>query len=119
MRFLTGHLRNGELNLDWENLTSPNQTLVFYMGLASLPIICQQLIAAGVEPSRQVAIIEKGTTASQKVICSDILTIDEKAKQHNFTNPSMIIVGNIVELHESLQWFRGDSQSKNIFPIQS
>jgi uroporphyrin-III C-methyltransferase/precorrin-2 dehydrogenase/sirohydrochlorin ferrochelatase len=68
VRFVTGHLKDGSSNLPWDELTASSQTLVFYMGLVGLPIICQQLIAHGRAASTPAALIQQGTTQNQRVL---------------------------------------------------
>ena len=72
--FVTGHLKKGKLDLNWEKLIQPNQTIVFYMGLVSIDIICSQLIKFGLDPKTPCALVEQGTTRNQKVYTS---TVDE------------------------------------------
>ncbi|MEM8438063.1 SAM-dependent methyltransferase, partial [Morganella morganii] len=66
--FVTGHLQNdGRLDLDWAGLARGKQTLVFYMGLVGLPVICEQLVAHGRSAQTPAALIQQGTTAQQRV----------------------------------------------------
>ena len=55
--FVTGHLKEGKLDLNWEKLIQPNQTIVFYMGLVSIDIICSQLIANGLDSKTPCALV--------------------------------------------------------------
>ena len=56
--FVTGHLKKGKLELDWEKLIQENQTIVFYMGLVSIDIICEQLIQHGLSELTPCALIQ-------------------------------------------------------------
>merc|ERR1711965_1109496 len=67
VRFLTGHTRDGKMDHDWPELARKHQTLVFYMSLSSLAEICRQLIAHGMPSSTPSAVIQQGTTSSQRV----------------------------------------------------
>ena len=103
--FVTGHLKDGTINLNWPQLAAPRQTVVIYMGLQGLPVICEQLIAHGCSPDHPVAIIQKGTTAHQKIVTGSLTTIQERVVNAQLQSPTLIIVGSVVELHEKLNWF--------------
>lgn len=107
VRFVTGHLRSDDANVSWPELANPTQTLVFYMGLVGLSDICTALIAHGRSPSTPVALVEKGTTPQQRVIVSDLATIHQRVQEEAVQAPTLIIVGEVVSLRESLQWFKG------------
>ena len=66
--FVTGHLKKGKLDLNWEKLIQPNQTIVFYMGLVSIDIICSQLIKFGLDPKTPCALVEQGNYPKSKSI---------------------------------------------------
>ena len=105
VRFVTGQLRDGGIALDWPALAVEHQTLVFYMGLKGLPIICQELIKHGMDPHMPAALIEKGTTQDQRVIVSDLSHIPEVMTKETVMSPSLFIVGRVVNLHDKLAWF--------------
>ncbi len=104
VRFITGHLKEGSVNLQWPELLDPQQTLVFYMGLVGLQSICEKLMEYGRDPSTPVAIIEKGTTQTQRVVIATLANIAEKAKEHAVSAPTLTIIGDVVLLHEKLKW---------------
>jgi uroporphyrin-III C-methyltransferase/precorrin-2 dehydrogenase/sirohydrochlorin ferrochelatase len=109
--FVTGHRRAGyELNLDWQGLVNGNQTVVFYMGLQTLPDICQKLCEHGMAGDMPAAIVENGTRPEQRVMEGTLATLPALAQNHNALGPSLIIIGNIVSLHQRLAWF-GESVS--------
>ena len=103
--FVTGHLKNNSIDLDWHYLARPNQTIVIYMGLLGLPFLCQQLVAHGLPDSTPAAIIQQGTTQKQKVITGTLQTLADLAAAEKLTPPTLIIVGEVVQLHQSLAWF--------------
>lgn len=103
--FVTGHLKNNSVDLDWSHLAHPNQTIVIYMGLLGLPFLCQQLVAHGLPDSTPAAIIQQGTTQKQKVITGTLQTLADLAAAENLTPPTLIIVGEVVQLHQNLAWF--------------
>ena len=105
VRFVTGHLKNNSADLPWAELVHPNQTIVFYMGLMGLPIICDQLIKHGMSASTPMALVQKGTTPQQKVVIASLDTMVEKLKENPVSAPTLIIVGEVVSLHDKLKWF--------------
>lgn len=106
VRFVTGHLKDSSLNLPWHELVSDNQTVVFYMGLGTLPDIAVQLQAYGRSADTPVAVIERGTMAQQRVITGNLSTIAERVREAALQTPSLIIVGEVVALRERLSWFK-------------
>ena len=107
VRFITGHPKDGTLDLPWLELVSPTQTVVFYMGLGCLPDISQQLIAHGRSASTPIALVENGTTDKQRVFTGTLETINQQVREFAVQSPSLIIVGEVVALRERLNWFAG------------
>lgn len=105
VRFLTGHTKDGRVPLEWALLVKEQQTLVFYMGLAGLPDICDQLLKHGMSSSIPVAVIQQGTTQTQKVIVGNLDRIAGLAVEKEIQAPTIIIIGEVVKLQESLSWF--------------
>ncbi len=103
--FATGHLKDGTVDLNWEMLAHSNQTLVIYMGLHGLEIICSNLIKHGLSADTPAALVMQGTTANQRNIIGTIDTLPELVKKHNVEPPTLIIIGEVVKLHEKLNWF--------------
>jgi uroporphyrin-III C-methyltransferase/precorrin-2 dehydrogenase/sirohydrochlorin ferrochelatase len=106
--FVTGHLKKGKLDLNWEKLIQPNQTIVFYMGLVSIDIICTQLIANGLDPKTPCALIQQGTTPSQKVYTSIVENMSELVKEKKPLAPTIFIIGFVVNLRDKLNWYKTD-----------
>ncbi len=104
VRFVTGHLKDDSCDLDWEHLVQKNQTVVFYMGLVSLPIICQQLIAHGRDADTPIALVQQGTTPNQKVYVGTLATMPAIIAANQVKAPTLIIVGEVVSLHQQLAW---------------
>nr|WP_322940254.1 siroheme synthase CysG [Pseudomonas sp. s4] len=107
VRFVTGHLKDGSSNLPWQDLVSPGQTLVFYMGLVGLPGICAQLIAHGRSGATPAALVQQGTTQNQRVFTGTLATLPELVAAHEVHAPTLVIVGEVVNLREKLAWFEG------------
>jgi len=103
--FVTGHLKDGSMNLDWDALARPNQTIVVYMGLHGLETLCAELIAHGLPDSTPVAIVQQGTTQNQRVITGTLATLPAIAQVEKPQAPTLIIVGGVVTLREKLAWF--------------
>jgi uroporphyrin-III C-methyltransferase/precorrin-2 dehydrogenase/sirohydrochlorin ferrochelatase len=103
--FVTGHLQDGSVNLNWRALAHPGQTVVFYMGLHGVDILSRELIIHGLAASTPVALVQQGTTQNQRVIISTLQTLKETVQREKVKPPTIIIVGEVVELHEKLHWF--------------
>jgi uroporphyrin-III C-methyltransferase / precorrin-2 dehydrogenase / sirohydrochlorin ferrochelatase len=103
--FVTGHLQDGTVNLNWKALAQPNQTVVFYMGLHGVSAICAGLTSHGMPASTPVALIQQGTTPNQRVFVSTLKDLPELVQKESIKAPTLIIVGEVVQLHEKLNWF--------------
>ncbi|MCK9635724.1 MAG: siroheme synthase CysG [Methylobacter tundripaludum] len=104
--FVTGHLKNNSINLNWTQLAAPNQTIVIYMGLVGLEKICQSLIEHGSSKDLPVAIVQQGTTSNQRVITGTLETLPGKIAGQDIKPPTLIIIGTVVTLHDKLSWFQ-------------
>lgn len=103
--FVTGHLKDGSFNLNWELLSQPKQTVVIYMGLTGLEIISQKLIEHGVPQDMPAALIQQGTTENQRVITATLSTLHDRVKAEDITPPTLVIIGEVVTLQDQLKWF--------------
>ena len=109
VRFVTGHTRDGKLEHDWASMQSPSETLVFYMGLVGLPIICEELQRHGRPARTPIALVEKASTPDQRVLTGTLATMAAVVEREQPGAPTLIIVGDVVSLHRELQWFRTES----------
>ena len=107
--FITGHLKDGTLDLDWQAMARPNQTVVVYMGLVGLAQICEKLIEHGVSASMPVAVVQQGTTQRQKVVTATLADLAEKVATAEMKPPCLTIIGEVVKLREKLNWFETDA----------
>lgn len=104
--FVTGHARaDGSLNLHWDQLARRGQTVVFYMGVVTLPRICAELMAHGLPPDWPVALVEDGTQPTQRVVVGTLSDLPAKVTAAAPGGASLIIVGEVVKLREQLGWF--------------
>ena len=104
VRFITGHLKNDTCDLPWGDYVQDRQTLVFYMGLVGLPIISRSLIQHGMSEDMPVALVSKGTTRHQRVITGPLKEISEIALESKVKAPTLIIIGEVVNLRDKLNW---------------
>jgi len=113
VRFVTGHLKDDTVNVQWPELANPTQTIVFYMGLVGLRDICESLVAHGRSADTPVALIERGTTQHQRVLIADLATIADVVEGQEVHAPTLFVVGDVVRLHENLKWFKGSSENSH------
>lgn len=104
--FVTGHLKNGTVELNWSMLSNPGQTIVVYMGLVGLPYICHKLIEHGVSKHMPIALVEQGTTNNQRVYIGTLETMPAIIQNTQVKAPTLIIIGTVVSLHRKLAWFK-------------
>lgn len=107
--FVTGHEKDGQLNLNWQALIQPRQTVVVYMGLSSLGAITGGFIANGADPSTPAAVIENGTRAGQRVIVGTLESLKNKSDAAAIKSPALVIIGSVVTLRDKLSWFADKS----------
>ena len=110
--FVTGHLKDGSSDLNWNMLSHANQTVVFYMGLVNLQSICDSLKQHGRAATTPAALIEKGTTPEQRVFIGDLDTLPGLVNKNDVKAPTLIVVGEVVELHKKLHWFKPGEEIK-------
>ncbi len=103
--FVTGHLKQGALELNWKHLVQPNQTVVCYMGLTALKELCEKLVFHGLAADTPAALVERGTTQHQRVFSATVATLHEQVASASVRAPTLIIIGSVVVLRNKLQWF--------------
>lgn len=109
--FVTGHTRDHQPELDWQALVNEQQTLVIYMGLITLPVVSQKLMAHGMASDMPVAVIEKGTTPQQRVLTGTLDNIAGLVEEAGVESPALIIIGRVVNLQRQLAWFGQPGQA--------
>ena len=110
--FVTGHLKENTFNMNWEGIARKDQTIVIYMGLKGLPLLCEALIKHGLTADMPAAIIQHGTLPTQRVITGDLATLPALAEQAGLKAPTLIIVGNVVKLREKLGWYQPEQHGE-------
>jgi uroporphyrin-III C-methyltransferase len=106
VRFLAGHCRADQaLELDWNRLADPDTTLVIYMGLANLPDIQRQLIAAGLDPDTPAALIENGSTPLQRRVLTRLARMETTVREAQVVAPALIVIGWVVALTGEMDWY--------------
>ncbi len=103
--FVTGHLKDDSLDLNWNALVQPQQTIVVYMGLVGVERLCYELISHGLNADLPAALIQQGTTRQQRVFIGTLQTLPEIVASSEVHAPTLIIVGEVVKLHKQLAWF--------------
>jgi len=103
-RFVTAHLKGGKCDLPWDEFVADQQTIVFYMALSGAQNLSEQLIKHGMRESMPIALIEKGTTPEQNIYISTLVEMPQLIKTEKVGAPSLLIVGEVVKLHEKLNW---------------
>ncbi|MCZ7563319.1 MAG: uroporphyrinogen-III C-methyltransferase [Burkholderiales bacterium] len=107
--FVTGHRRDGGPDTDWAALARPGQTLVIYMGLGRLPEIARRLIEHGRAADTPAALVERATTAAQRVLTGTLATLPRLARAHDARPPALVIVGEVVALRAPAATRPGDA----------
>jgi uroporphyrin-III C-methyltransferase/precorrin-2 dehydrogenase/sirohydrochlorin ferrochelatase len=103
--FVTGHLKDGSMNLNWNAMVQPRQTVVVYMGLLGVNTLCAKMIEHGRSGDTPVALVQQATTNNQRVLIATLSTLPEKLQDADIKPPTLIIVGEVVGLHKKLAWF--------------
>jgi uroporphyrin-III C-methyltransferase len=103
--FVTGHLKDNSIDLDWPGLARRKQTVVIYMGSVGLPTLCAKLIEHGLPASWPAAIVQQGTTPAQRTVTGTLATLPRLAADAELQAPTLIIVGEVVNLHTRLAWY--------------
>lgn len=108
VKFVTGQFNNRTTDLNFSEMITPNQTIVFYMSLHALEMIVQGLIQHGKPADTLIAIVSQGASTQQRVLTGTLDNIEELQNQAQLEAPAVIIVGEVVALHSQLSWFGKD-----------
>ena len=106
VHIITGHRKKGQpLSVNFKALCDMHGTLVFLMGISALPDICQGLLSAGMTPETPAAVLERGTTASQKRVVGTVGTLADLCSRQTVQTPAIIVVGDVCALSERFAWY--------------
>ena len=111
--FVTGHGKDGLLDLNWPALVQPRQTVVIYMGLGALDQLMEGYAANGGDPDMPAAIIENGTLRTQRVVTGTVKSLVEQARQAEIHSPALIIIGTVVTLRQGLSWYAREEEPES------
>ena len=117
--FVTGHLKDNSMDLDWDMLARPHQTIVVYMGLKGLSHLCAKMMEHGLAADTPIAVVQQGTTLNQKVVIGDLSNMPAKVEAAALKAPTLIIIGQVVKLHDKLAWFNPDGRSVTATPLDT
>ena len=101
--FVTGHLQNDTVDLDWQTLARPHQTVVVYMGIAALGEICRQMMAHGLPGTTPAAVVRHATLPDQQVLAGTLGCLPAAAVAAGIASPALIVIGDVVSLHDRLK----------------
>jgi uroporphyrin-III C-methyltransferase/precorrin-2 dehydrogenase/sirohydrochlorin ferrochelatase len=104
--FVTGHLKDNTFNMNWDGIARHDQTIVIYMGLKGLPLLCEALVRHGLDADTPAAIVQQGTLPTQRVVTGTLTSLPGLAAAAGLKAPTLIIVGNVVKLREKLGWYQ-------------
>ncbi len=117
--YWTGHMKEGQLLLPWAQMSVKDHTHVIFMGLKSLPLVSEQLCLHGMDPKTPAAMISAGTTAAQQTIVGSIRDLPDLVEEAQLPSPALLIVGEVVGMHEEISWFNGVELPLEDFPFPS
>lgn len=103
--FVTGHLKDGSIDLDWPALARPGQTAVIYMGIGGLGEISRQLMAHGVASTMPAAVVRNATCEDQRVVQATLASLPDACRLAGIKPPALIVIGSVVSLAGQLDWF--------------
>jgi len=110
---ITGHLQQGKQSQDWATLAKLDGTLVILMGMGQLEFICQQLMAHGKAPTTPAAAVMYASHQNQKVAQGTLATLQQRVTEQEITAPALIVIGDVVALHDVLQFVPTDTVLEN------
>jgi uroporphyrin-III C-methyltransferase / precorrin-2 dehydrogenase / sirohydrochlorin ferrochelatase len=102
--FVTGHGKDGKIDLDWTALLQPRQTVAIYMGLRNVEALTRAFVARGADADLPAAIVDNATRPNQRVVVGTLGTLAAKSRAAELSGPSIIIIGTVVTLRDTLDW---------------
>lgn len=96
--FVTGHLKDHRIDLNWQALAQTNQTIVIYMGITGLDIIAERLADAGLSAETPAALVYKATWPEQKIYTTTLSALSETVRRYGIKPPTLLVIGSVVSL---------------------
>jgi uroporphyrin-III C-methyltransferase/precorrin-2 dehydrogenase/sirohydrochlorin ferrochelatase/uroporphyrin-III C-methyltransferase len=119
VQIITGHCRADlPLDLDWQSLADPAKTIVIYMGLANIGLICERLMQAGLAEETPAAAIQDGTTRRQRRLVTRLVRLAEDVRKADLQAPVLFVIGRVVRLASTLEWFEPTSRTRLSPPLE-
>lgn len=115
VRFLSYHNHDSISREYWNELAATDDTLVFYMSLATLDEVIDLLKSGGIKADKYIAVIEQATTKLQNVYVAPFSTAQQQFEGIQFTSPSLVIIGRVVALYEQFSWLRNSNSHQSYF----
>ncbi|MEH6402142.1 MAG: uroporphyrinogen-III C-methyltransferase [Sneathiella sp.] len=112
--FLTGHDANGDVpSVKWEHIAKGSPVIVVYMGMKHIRTITEKLIGFGRRSDEPVAVIANATLSNQQVLITTLKTAGDDVDASGIKPPALIVIGDVVDLHDQLDWFTSQAKSSN------
>ena len=115
VRFLTNYKSDIIKEEYWKEIANTNDTLVFYMSAETLPGVVEKLTKNNIDERKMLAIIEQATTPLQNVHIGNLYDFEKQFKNQSFISPSLVIIGEVVSLHEKFKWLENNKSSEYYF----
>jgi len=115
VRFLTNYSSTVVTNTYWKDLAKTSDTLVFYMSSARLVHLIEKLQENGIPSNRKIAVISQATTPLQQVTVFGFDNYQQILKEQTFLSPSLVIIGKVVSLHDSFQWYNNINNNNDYY----
>lgn len=115
VRFLTYYKSDVISEEYWKELAGTGDTLIFYMSAEALDGVVQQLVKYNISAEKLLAVVEQATTPLQNVQVCSLYEYATKFKGQSFVSPSLVVIGNIVGLHQKFKWLPNSNSKEYYF----
>ena len=102
---VSGHQIDGHVDLDWVALARPRQTIVVYMGVAAIGVICERLIAHGLNSATPAVAVRNASMETQRTVLGTLADLPDRMAKAELEPPVIVIIGEVVRLREQLEWY--------------
>ena len=100
-------------------MARPGQTVAIYMGRSSLDFLMEEFIRRGVDPNTPAAIVDNGTRPNQQVVKGTLSNLFERAEAAELPGPALVIIGSVVELSDTLNWYKNYEADKHTMSLSA